>query len=180
METPIPAETATLDMIKAMEQLVFDAPTAVLRCFAGAMCAMGHGCLPASDLVHSHDVQLSADAIVAICWKMKGKRSNVPWAALRVGFSGRDWGAHWMGELAQQGLPGEDYILLAADFKGMAWLPRIANYYDMANAMRMLLLIPPLAFSGEQALSFTPHSWRHLYPTAAAQLDIGEAQREEI
>ena len=38
--------------------------------------------------------------------------------------------------------------------------------------MRMLLTMSPISLPAEEALKFTPHSWRHFYNTAACQLDI--------
>ena len=40
---------------------------------------------------HSRDIELTPDAIVGVCWRMKKKPVPIPWAAFRVGLSERDW-----------------------------------------------------------------------------------------
>ena len=45
-----------------------------------------------SDLQHSKDLTSTDDALMGITWRMKKRSVQVPWAALRIGVSGRDWG----------------------------------------------------------------------------------------
>ena len=58
---------ATIEMLKSMEQKVFDAP--FLRCWAGAFVAMGHGVLRWSDLQHTENMNLTKDALFGTTWK---------------------------------------------------------------------------------------------------------------
>jgi len=148
--------------------------------FAGVCCALCHGVLRCSDVLHSEGLSLSEDAVMGTCWKMKKKAAPVPWAALRMGLSGRDWAAEWLSVLRSVDLPGGDFVTLGINASATDFVPRVARYYDVANAMRMLLTLPPINLSPEQALVFTPHSWRHFYNTAARQLDLGDQAATEI
>ena len=87
---------ATMQMVLDMEDLVFEAPSLLLRCWAGAFAALGHGVLRWADLQHSEDITLTTDAVFGVTWRMKGKSIKTPWAALRKGFSTRDWGGAWV------------------------------------------------------------------------------------
>ena len=78
------------------------------------------------------------------CWKMKRKSTPVPWAALRTGLSGRDWAAEWLRVLHSVDLPGGDFITLGINASGTDFAPRIAQFHDVANSMRMLLTFPLL------------------------------------
>ena len=69
-------------------------------------------------------------------------------------------------------------LKVRCDYSGFA--DRVAKHHDFANAQRVLCMMPPLCMSAEEALTFTPHSWRHLYPTAGRQLDLSDTQLEEI
>ena len=88
-----PARTPSVEMVKGMEDLLFTATSSMMRCWAGAQCAMAHGCLRWADLQATKNLKLTKDAVFGTSWRMKGKKTQVPWAALRMGFSGRDWGA---------------------------------------------------------------------------------------
>ena len=94
-----PAKTASLEMVRQMEILLFEAESNMLRCWAGAQCAMAHGCLRWADL------HATKEAVFGVSWRMKGKKTQVPWAALREGFTGRDWGSTWLSELAAAASP---------------------------------------------------------------------------
>ena len=45
-----PAKTASLEMVRHMENLLFEAESNMLRCWAGAQCAVAQGCLRWADL----------------------------------------------------------------------------------------------------------------------------------
>ena len=167
---PKPAKMATIQMLTDMEKLVFDAPSVLLRCWAGAFTALGHGVLRWSDLQHSEEIALTTDAVFGTTWKMKGKKVQTPWAALRIGFSGRDWGKGWLTALALAGLPGADFTLRAPNHDWTDFQERIADFHDAQAALRVLLVTSGLDL--KLAMSFTCHSWRHLYPTAGNQLDL--------
>ena len=156
------------------------APTLPLRVFAGVFCALTHGCLRVSDLQRSENITLTSDAILAVTWKMKRKKSKVPWAASATGFSDKHWAETWMGHLRAANLPGKDFVVLAPSADHHAFIHRIAKFSDFANAQRVLCTLPPLNMGPDEALSYTPHSWRHLYPTAARQLGLSDTQLEEI
>ena len=175
----VPARTPSVELVLGMEILTFSAPTRVLRAYAGATCALAHSCLRTLDLQRSKDFVITPDAIMATCWRMKGKKVQTPWAALRVGFSGKDWASHWLRELAEDDLPGLDFTLMAPNSKFSDYTSTIASHHHFANVQRALLTMPPISLSVRDALTFIPHSWRHVYPTAASQLSIPDSQKEE-
>ena len=100
-------------MVRDLEIMVFNEPMPVVRVLAGFIVLMAHGCLRCADAQHSRDLHLTSDAIIGTTWRMKRKRRQQLWAALRVGVSGRDWGGQWLHELSAQGLPGSDYVIQA-------------------------------------------------------------------
>ena len=75
-------------------------------------------------------------------------------------------------------MPGPDFIVYATSRDFTSFTPRIGSYGDGVNAMRSLLIISGL--SSEEALRFTLHSWRHLFPTAARQLRLPEHEQVEM
>ena len=174
----VAAQMATPKMLIDMEHAVWTAPTAPLRAYAGAMCALGHGVLRWKDLQRSEQVHLTPDAIVAVTWRMKKKKVRQPWAALRIGLSGEDWAAEWIKCLESFGMPGTDFMLLAVSKDLTLFKDKVATYSDGINALRALLVLagmPP-----DEAMGFTLHSWRHLFPTAARQLRLPEHEQVEL
>ena len=89
---PKTAKMATTEMLRIMEDVATSSTAPFWRCWAGVFAALGHGVLRWSDLQHSKDLTLTSDAVFGTTWRMKGKTTHVPWAALRFGLSGSDWG----------------------------------------------------------------------------------------
>ena len=65
---------------------------------------LAFACLRFSDLDRSAGVSLGRDALHATCWRSKGKPAPVPWAALRVTWTGVDWGKQFF-DLIHKVLP---------------------------------------------------------------------------
>ena len=80
----------------------------------------------------------------------------MPWAALRVGLSGRDWASEWLDLLQQFGLPGTDFVLLAPSLDFTAFKQRIANFYDAQAALRILLMYD--GTPATEAVTYSCHS----------------------
>ena len=97
--SPKPARMATMDCWFVLKSW-FSAPSSILQCWAGVQVALGHEVLRWSDLQHSKDLTLTDDASMGITWRMKKRSVQVPWAALRIGVSGRDWALKWLEILA--------------------------------------------------------------------------------
>jgi hypothetical protein len=74
-----------------------------------------------------------------------------------------------MKELNEQGLPGPDFVVWAPNSAFDAWLPRHAEYHDMRRALHFLLHAC-LGLSAEEAIEYTPHSFRHFLVEAGQQL----------
>ena len=49
--------------------------------------AMAHGCQRWADFQATKNLKLTKDAVFGVSWRMKGKKTHVPWAAPRVGFT---------------------------------------------------------------------------------------------
>ena len=172
------AAMATTKMLQLMENYISDAPTLPLRIYAGMCCALAHGVLRWRDLIRSENLHLTADALCAVTWLMKSKAKKVPWAALRCGLTNRDWAGRWVKALSKAGLPGEDFILYGISLDFTTLRPRVSSYSDGVNAMRMLLVSSGM--EAKVALTFTLHSWRHLFPAAARQLRLPEHGQVEM
>ena len=167
---PKPARMATVEMLVCFEELVFSAPSSSLQCWAGVQVALGHGVLRWSDLQHSKDLTLTVDALLGITWRMKKRSVQVPWAALRMGVSGRDWAVKWLEVLSYHGLPDKDFVILAPSHGLKSFKGAVANFYHCQSMLRTLLLHS--GFTASEAMTFSCHSWRHLFPTAGRQLRL--------
>ena len=124
--------------------------------------ALSQGIERWSDLQHGKDLTLTDDALMGVSWRMKKRSVEVPWAALRVGVSGRDWAVLWLKELSNHGLPWEDFIILAPSHDLRSFhskLPSLPSYHS--------------GFTPSEAMSFSCRSWRLLFPTAGRQLRLG-------
>ena len=175
---PKQARMATVDMVRRMEQLVTEAPSLLFRVWAGVFACMGHGCLRWADAQHSESIVLTKDAVFGVSWKMKGKKVYTPWAALRQGFANVDWASSWWDALQEAGLPGKDFLVWAPAPLWSGFSERIAEWHDAQAVLRSLLVISGLPLA--DAMQYSCHSWRHLYPTAGRQLDLDAAQLETL
>ena len=174
----VTAEMATIKMLSDMEHFVKSAPTLPLRIYAGIMCTLGHGVLRWKDLQRSSQLHLTPDALVGVTWQMKKKKTQVPWAALRMGLNSDDWAGTWIDLMQSADMPGQDFVVYATSRDFCSFTSRIGAYSDGVNAMRALLIIAGM--TPECALCFTLHSWRHLFPTAARQLRLPEHEQVEM
>ena len=113
-----------------------------------------------SDLQHSKDST----------WRMKKRSVQVPWAALRIGVSGRDWAVKRLEVLSYHGFPGKDLVILAPSHNLKSFKDAVANFYHCQSMLRTLLLHS--GFTATEAMTFSCHSWRHLFPTAGRQLRL--------
>ena len=91
---PKQAKMVQVKMVADMERFIRDAPTLPLRCYAGGFCCLAHGVLRWADLQWSWEINLTIDALVGVCWKMKKKRCMIAGAAIRRGFANTDWAGH--------------------------------------------------------------------------------------
>ena len=161
---------ATVEMLVCFEELVVSALSSILQCWACVQVALGHGVLRWSDLQHSKDLTLTDDASMGITWKMKKRSVQVPWAALRIGVSGRDWAFKWLEVLSHHGSPGKDFVILVFSRDLKSFKDLVANFYHCQSKLRTLLLHS--GFTTSDAMTFSCHSWRHLFPTAGRQLRL--------
>ena len=127
-----------------------------LQCWAGVQVALGHGVLRCSDLQHCKDLTLTDDALMGITWRMKKRSVQVPWAALRIGVSGRDWAVQWLEMLSHHGLPGKDFVILAPSHDLKSFKDLVANFYHRQSMFRTLLFHS--GFTASEAMTFSCHS----------------------
>ena len=88
-----------------------------------------------------------------------------------------DWGGAWFKALKSVFLPSPDFLLLEPASL-LKFRPFPASYSTIVNFMRIVLF--RVGLSVIQALEFSLHSWRHLYPTLSSQLGLDPAQQEAI
>ena len=107
-------------------------------------------------------------------WKSERKRGSLTWAALRTGFSGRDWGAALLQTLEEAGLPGSDFMAFrpSMDLKSFTCMP--ADWADCCRAIQAALVVGGVP--AISAVSFSTHSFKHLLPTMGRQLGLTDPQ----
>ena len=169
---PVPARCPTEEQILLWEQLVLCETTSnYTKAYAGAFCAMAHGMLRWSDLQRSLGMRLTTDAVTAMS-PMKNQKYLTAWAAPRRGFNGCDWAGPWVQALAEEQMPGKDFVLRACNAKATGFTSAIADYGHAQKTMRTLMAKPPFQMSTSVAATFGLHGFRHVYTTAMRQLDL--------
>ena len=166
-EEPQGALTPSVEMIKGLERLITTGATPQIRCIAGFFVCLTFASARASDTQASKDLKLLPDAVGGVAL-LKNKKTWTKWFCSRQGLCG-DWASSWMEELAVEGLPGTDFILLAPNSSYDQWLDRPAEYADFRRAVHFLLgfcLNLPL----EEAVLYNPHSFRHFLIESSQQL----------
>ena len=161
------AKTPSVEMVSSLEDLITTAPTPQLRCIAGFFSCLAFGATRFSDVQPSKDIIISTDSISGMSF-MKNKKSWQRWYCSNKGF-GKEWAVSWLAQLAEQGLPGPDFVLWAPNSSCDSWLPRMAEYHDMRRSLHFILHIC-LSMSVSDAVEYTPHSFRHFLVEAGQQL----------
>ena len=132
---------------------------------------MAHGMLRWSDLQRSIGLSLTADAVTSMS-PMKNQKYLTAWAAPRRGFNGCDWAGPWVQALAEEHMPGKDFVLRACNTRATSFTSAIAEYRHAQKTMRTLMARPPFHMSTSVAATFGLHGFRHVYTTAMRQLDL--------
>ena len=180
LQFPKPAKCVTVEILTGMEVLTFSALSLPLRAWAGFHAFLGHGVLRFSDAQRCTGLRLTKDALVAQPWAMKNQPTPHPVAALRMGWSGREWAAEWLSVLSAANLPGSDFVMLAMSVDCAEFTNRIAGFQDAQMALRTLLQLPPIGLQAMESLTYSEHSFRHLYVTAGRQLDLRSEHLNEM
>ena len=165
-KAPYQAPPLPVEYVIALEGLVLTAHTLPLRIFAGIACACVHGVKRWADVLHSVEVVASADALSWVTYKSKKKHAPLKWAALRIGFSGADWGAPFLSALSEANLTKFDFLVErpTRDLCGFTRSP--ADWSDATRVLQALLVMSGI--NATEAAGFTFHSCRHTYPTCAS------------
>jgi hypothetical protein len=167
-EPAIPARPLLWRHTTALEETIVLGATPQQRAYAGFFTFLIQSSARCGDGQRSRKLRLEKDSLMGESL-MKGKASWTQWAALRKDFNNRDWAGAWMEELQLCNLPGDDFVLLAANVTMDEWIPRPARYGDFSRALHLLLMIYG-GESPESVIEFTPHGCRHVQLTAAQQL----------
>ena len=121
---PQPARCPSIALVVKLELLMIDETLGdVIRCVAGFCCLLTHGALRWRDFQSAETFQEAVDALLGSSFmKRQGMRS---WVALKIGFSGRDWGSVFFALLAKHGMPAEGFVFKCpapdlSAFKGRA------------------------------------------------------------
>ena len=69
-------------------------------------------------------------------------------------------------------------FLLAPSFDFTSCRQSIPNFYRVQSALRMLFLYSGM--SADEAVTFSCHSWRHLFPTAGRQFGMDDSMNGEM
>ena len=94
------------------------------------------------------------------------------WGALRCGVIGNDWAQTFVHELAAFNFPGFDYLITSprTDLLGFTKTP--ARWGDAERGIHAALVEAGVPF--DEAITYTLHSFKHLFVTAGRQLGLAE------
>ena len=107
---PKPAKGPPLELVVTMEKMIADEEEGdFVRIVAVKCCCQVHGCLRFRDFQTAEEFKEAPNTLLArLFMKKQGWRS---WAAMKIGFSGVNWGSPFMVLLQKHGMPCEDYVL---------------------------------------------------------------------
>ena len=165
---PKPATCPSIQLVTEMELLVLNENEPdVVRILAGKCCVETHGSLRFRDFQTSSDLQEAPDALMGRAFmKKQGWRS---WVALKIGFSGKDWGTPFLALLHKHNMPCEDFVLKRPTPNMRGFQERAASYSDALNGTRYIM-VTVLGMTPEDACRYSEHGWRHVIITAGRQL----------
>ena len=173
IDSPKKATLVPPEVIIQLESFVASSSSVPIRVFAGVALLCCHGIKRWGDVQHVSKMVLTDDALVVTTWRSKKKRFPLTWAALRRGFSGRDWAAPFLEALASANLPGEDFLVLRPAVNLQSFSAAPAKWADACRAVQAGLVLA--GCKPEEAVSFSMHSFRHVYPTMARQLLVPDS-----
>ena len=162
------AKELPVETLVKIESLVFYAPTGQQRCFCGFFALLASSSLRTTDGLRTRRLALTKDAITGVS-QMKTKSVWTRWYADRGGFGASEWASRWMEELQENGLPGKDFVLLAPSATMDRWLDRPAEYADVRRALHFILM-SQCGMTASEAVTYSPHGFRHLLITIGQQL----------
>ena len=166
-EPAVAALTPKVEVIRQIEDLIDCGDTVQIRCLAGFFCLLAYGTGRCTDAVQSRNVRLAGEAIMGEAL-MKNKKVWTKWVCARIGLCG-DWAAKWMDVLADEGLPGGDFILWAPNSAYDGWFERPAEYHDLRRALHFILHCH-CGMELRKAVEYNPHCFRHFMVESGQQL----------
>ena len=163
----VPAE-----VVRLLEHGCFKASTGVLRIFCGLGCLLTFGIKRWSDAQRVKTLDLCEDALVAVTWKSKKKKTSITWGALRSGFEKCDWAQGFVDALGAFGFPGPDYLIHSPRVDMLGFTKSPARWADAERGIHAALV--DVGLPVDEAVKYTLHSFKHLFITAGRQLQIPE------
>ena len=169
---PEPAPLIPPNVVLLLEHGCSHASTGVLKLFCGLACLLTFGVKRWSDAQRLEKLELLADAIVVKSWKSKKKKTAITWGALRLGLSKADWAAPFFESLQEFGFPGKDYLITSPKVNMMGFTQTPARWADAQRGIHAALI--DVGVPVDEAITYTLHSFKHLFVTAGRQLQIPE------
>ena len=169
---PEPAPMIPPNVVRLMEHGCSHASTGVLKVFCGLGCLLTFGVKRWSDAQRVETMELLTDALVVKSWKSKKKKSAITWGALRLGLSKEDWAAPFVETLHEFGFPGKDYLITSPKVNMMGFTKTPARWADAQRGIHAALI--DVGVPLDEAITYTLHSFKHLFVTAGRQLQIPE------
>jgi hypothetical protein len=102
------------------------------------------------------------------------------WAFPTEAFGDISWVAPWAAALSASGLPGKDFLVMGVNATLTEWSSAAAQYADLAKAYTLLLCLPEIGLTVQEAKVYTVHGLKHWGITAATQLDFPEPVIEQL
>jgi hypothetical protein len=165
--------------MRELEWYVVGGELLMFRIIAGLCCTLCHGAVHWKDFQDAATFSRATDALVgASDMKKQGMRF---WLALKVGFSGENWGDVFFTLLEDEGMPCADFVLMKPCPSLAKFVNKPASYCDALDAVRMLFTVE-LGMTVEEACTYTLHSFRHVLITAGRQLGkpLSRDQQNEV
>ena len=171
MEPQKEGKCPSMEVVIGLEALVTSAPTSQLRLMAGLLCCAVHNSCRGSDIQRTRMMMRTSNTVTGES-RFKGVRRWKQWAFPVASFGDKPWVDHWLNELESSGDKGLDYLLQGTNSVCDSWAGRPAEHKDLNNALKVLLMLPPIGFDSVQASEYTPHGLKHFEIMCGTQLDF--------
>ena len=89
-----------------------------------------------------------------------------------MGLNKKDWATGFVKALAEFGFPGEDYLIHSPRTDLLGFTARPAGWADAERGIHAALI--EVGVPVDEAILYTPHSFKHLFVSAARQLQVPE------
>ena len=105
---------------------------------------------------------------------LKNQTSWTKWSCLAHGFDDPSRAPAFFKQLDLASLPGPDYLVRGFNDYATERMDGIADLNDAERCLRLLLQLPPISMTADEAIEYTWHGLRHTMVTLGTQLQLGE------